>query len=212
VKCGNWYTPLPKEPDDACIHCIEGKHAVHPKTGVVDCHFMEMTTTPSERSLQELSLELTEARRTVEALPEGIQATRTQAGVTSAMMQAEHLLARVEQRMQDVPRMLTWAGVKEMPGLRDGAPSQRFKNIDGISELVKQYRRAPSDMEEMTRSMKVCNEIASEFPGLMAEIRIGVNQVRRAVDHWVAPAITAAPEKARAATAKRRGARAKAAA
>ena len=173
-NCKNWYMPLQLDEGVVCISCARGLHAI-PETGnhpgVVDCHFGETTPHPSEIRMVEIDAQVS---RAVLLAQDAVRLHNI-----ASLRQAEDALAEVEQIVtQQVPEVLTWASVKEMPGLVGENPSMRFKNLDALQELVSNNRRPVTDIEEIRRSIKTCAEINSGIPSQVAEIRTTLAEAR----------------------------------
>ena len=186
-KCGNWYSPHPPMDGSPCRFCVTGTHTPHIKTGVVDCHFGEKSSHPSERRMAEIVTRVETINTSLSKASAGILQASVMGEVTDIMTLAERDFAAAEKMEKEIPEILRWAGVMELPGLVDADANQRFKNIDAMQELVKQKRRPPEDLEELVRSTKLVTMMADEVPSLMASIRIAIGQVRQAGMKWQAP-------------------------
>jgi hypothetical protein len=207
-RCNNWYTPQVKQPDDACIYCLESKHAAHPKTGVVDCHFMEYSAMPSERALQETVFRLSIIADAAEGAVAVIENAKSDKQVNDILVKAEEHMTEAERLQGQVQELLTWAAVMEMPGHKGDRAEDRYKHRSAIISMVDLKRRPQSDLDRLDYSVKVSSEIANEIPTLMARVRMGIGRVRSSAERWAEPVqVTAAPliEKPKPAMRKRRG-------
>jgi len=182
-NCGNWYIAAPVPDGMMCRICAEGKHAVGAK-GQMDCHWGQVSPTPSEVKMMELlALCKTAQAATVNVLG-SIQSSTGIDGVQAVMARGEQSFAKAELAHAGMPEILRWASVMELPGMGDAPSAARFKNIDAIRELVGSNRRPPEDLAMLERSEKVCREIAAEIPGLLSEARITLGQARQAAQAW----------------------------
>lgn len=186
VNCRNWYTPLPTDPNLMCRMCAEGLHAAHSKTGIIDCHWGQTSSTPSEIGMATVAFQ---AQAALEACKQATSA-ESLAKASSAVAQAEQANARV-------PELIRWAGVMEMPGKRDEAPEARYLGTDAIAGRVNIHRRPPEDLEMLKRSIRICGELGAEIQGLMAQARAALGAARQPVSTSVeaTPKDTWTPER-----------------
>lgn len=194
LKCGNWYTPVPMPEDMMCKVCADGAHAVNPKTGAYDCHWGHVTATSSEVRIATLWHQAQETTRVLQEVAARIAGAKTLDAVVATLGSAEGVFATLERGMAAVPEILRWAGVKEMPGLKDAEGSRRFKSLDALEDLVKDNRRPQSDLAELKRSIKTCNILADELTGMVAAARVALSQVRRAAESWREPEVLVVAE------------------
>lgn len=187
--CGNWLTPIPMPEDVMCKSCAEGRHAVNRTTGLYDCHWGQTTSTPSEIKMATFHGFVQSVQAKAQGAVATIEKAMSEEDVSKALSEAETLLAQVERGMADIPNILQWAGVKEMPGLADAESTARFKSIEAIEDLVKNKRRPTSDLEELRRSVKNCTIMADEIPSMASQARMSLAQVRRAAESWKAPEV-----------------------
>ena len=193
-QCGNWYIAVSVPEDVACLMCMGGSHTPHPKTGLVDCHFGQESATPSEVKMMML-LALCQGARdaSTRALVE-VQRSTGIDSVKAVMARVERTYAEAEQGHTEMPEVLRWASVFEMPGM-DGAPrAARFKDLDAMQELANTFRRPIEDVTMLRRSEKVCREIATEVSSVMSDASIGLGQARQAAQAWKAPQDVPMPE------------------
>jgi len=186
-KCGNWHTPIPMPEDTMCRSCAEGRHAVNAKTGLYDCHWGHMTSTPSEIRMATFHAFLQSVQGKAQGAVSIIEKATSEEAVGGALSEVETLLAQVERDMAEIPTILRWAGVKEMPGRRDADAEDRFKSIEAIEALAKNRRRPQSDVDVLHRSVRTCTMLADEIPTLVSGVRMSVSHVRRAAESWRAP-------------------------
>ena len=192
-KCGNWYRPIPLPEGAACVACVMGDHQPHVKTGAVDCHFGHDSATPSEVRMAKLVADTAKAPKSIMAALDAIKGAPAREAVVNALSQAEGVFAQTERAQMALPNILQWATVFEMPGLKGEAGSARFKSLEAIEELVANNRRPPSDLARLRLSGSMCEAMASELPGLMAEARVAIGQVRQAAQAWQEPQQSEAP-------------------
>lgn len=176
-NCGNWYTPVKLDDDDSCPQCFAGTHA-----DGSHCHYSDMTATQSEVRLMGILETLTRSLTSIQSRP---------------MDEAEVALANAEQAERGLADAVTWAGVKEMPGMVGEDPEKRFKSVDVIEQLVRNKRRPFGDLLVLRRSVKVCGEIAAEIPTLMSSIRMAMAEARLKPPTEAKPRVTrrAAPRR-----------------
>ncbi|MDA1188802.1 MAG: hypothetical protein O2854_03885 [Chloroflexi bacterium] len=165
-KCRNWYTPIPVSEEDYCWSCREGKHAPHHKTGVIDCHFGQTSSTPSEIKMVGIVATIKDAITAVEG---------------GDIRSAEVAFALAEKARGEVTDVVRWATVMEMPGTLGESSTTRFKNIDALIALVADKRRPPEDLAMVRRTMRFCDEMAAEIPLLMADLRTNIGALRASV-------------------------------
>lgn len=161
-NCRNWYIQVSEE--GGCIACLDGKHALHQRTGVIDCHFGQESVHPSERRMAEIH--------------NAIAAALLTARSSGDLIAAENALAEAERAERAIPDVLTWAGVLELPGMAGESRTVRFKSMDAIQELVNNNRRPPEDLKLLQRATTVCREMADEIPTLMAQLRMAIGEAR----------------------------------
>ena len=175
-NCFNWYIQLSIAEGEACQACAEGRHAQPTRGREVDCHWGHGTPTHSEIKMTELEAEIVSA--VVLAHDASKDPTKVRLG------KAEVVFAKVEMAVNaDMPQVLSWAGVMEMPGMQGEVSSARFKNIEAMEELVRDSRRPTEDLDVLRRSVKNCDEIASRIPEMMAELRIAIGEARDGVSN-----------------------------
>ena len=187
-NCGNWHTPVTVPDGVVCGLCAEGAHVPHLKTGVIDCHFGQESATPSEVKMAGFlalcNIAWYKAQRTTERIRHSVK-DREELG--RVLGEAEQVFAQVELNQADVPNVITWASVMEMPGLKGESASKRFKNLDALRELAGNSRRPREDVTTMERSDKVCREMAAELPVLVSNARLALAEARQAAQEWKMP-------------------------
>lgn len=161
-NCGNWYIKVPTKGE--CWSCVEDKHGRHLTTGVVDCHFGQQSATPSEMRIAEV-----------------LQVCQRATQVFSDLAKAEQAFAAAEMAESQIPDILKWAGVMEMPGQQASKFQERYKTVESLRLLVEDSRRPPEDVETLERSIAVCEKMAHKVPALMARARLAIGQARRAL-------------------------------
>jgi hypothetical protein len=187
-NCKNWYTPAPsKDNEYGCMYCADGTHTPHHKTGVIDCHFGQESSTRSETILAQVCVALDAANKEATGLLEKVRAATVMDTVLSAVMRVESLQVEAEAEYRKVPDAMTWAGVFELPGMAGEAPEKRFKSLSALAELARNNRRPRTDVETLERSVRVCGELQEEASGLMAGVRAMVTEVRVTANNWRAP-------------------------
>lgn len=195
-KCNNWYVPVPVKDGAFCFACDGGQHAPHQRTGVVDCHFGHESATAAEIRMAGIVERVSAAVKAIGTSASGMAAAPDRASVTALLTKAETVFAQAEKAMTDVPETLRWAGVLEMPGMSGEAPTTRFKSIETVEELVRNNRRPPEDLAMLRRSVRTCNALADDLPGLMAEARVAIGQARHAAQAWAPQQAIAETDKA----------------
>jgi len=127
---------------------------------------------------------------------ERIQGAKDISSVKAIMSELEQSFAKAELAQAEMPEILRWSTVMELPGMVGSPRAARFKTIEAIEELVGDNRRPPEDLAMLQRSGKVCAEIAAEIPALLSEARISLGQARQMAETWVAPTVnpTAKPK------------------
>lgn len=188
-NCGNWYAPVPlQDPSHVCLLCLEGKHAPHNRTGLIDCHIV-----PGYRheSATHSEIKMTEALWAVQAsVREGqnalvaIKKASGRDGVEAALKRAERAFADAEKEHRQMSEYLRWAGVLEMPGTKSMANERRFKDLGVIESLVKDNRRPPEDRATLSRSIRNCDDISKDIGDAMVEARMVIGQARQAAMAW----------------------------
>lgn len=172
ANCGNWYTPIPNF-EDECLACVTKSHTPHHKTGIVDCHFGQRSATYSERRMAELLAQVTAAR-------DSTQRDAAKANLRSeTLLNAEERFSRVERVMRELPEIILWAGVMEMPGMAGEPATARYKDMTALEDLVSNSRRPQSDLDVLKRSVSVCKGIEIEVGQIMAELRVAMTELRR---------------------------------
>ena len=103
-QCLNWYTPAPG-PDNnyGCRICAQKKHTPHQKTGVIDCHFGQESSTPSEIILTKASLAIRNAAEAVQRAGAEISSALTIEKVIALASEAERMGAEAEKAARAVP-------------------------------------------------------------------------------------------------------------
>jgi len=177
-QCLNWFTPVPMPEDMMCATCADGKHAVN-KVGLIDCHWGHVSATPSEIRMAVLW----NTAKTV-AEKDGLGGAKSESAVTAILADMERDVALLERGMADIPEIIRWSSVKEMPGMKDAFGSRRFKTLEALEELVEEKRRPQTDVDEVRRSMKTCSLLADEIPEMVAAARMALGQMRRDVEAW----------------------------
>jgi hypothetical protein len=187
-KCGNWYTPVPVPEGESCRSCDWELHARDTVTDVFDCHFGHQSATLSEVDIMHLQNRVGEVSTNAQAVLDAIEKGSTLRIVTETLKTAETEFAKAELGItNDIPEIIRWAGIKELPGMAGEAPTHRFKSMEAIELLVADKRRPHSDLEELQRSVKVCNAVASEIPGAMSDARMLLSLARRAAETYAPP-------------------------
>ena len=185
-NCGNWYTPIP-EFKGQCRQCVMGTHAPHHKTGLIDCHFGQESSTFSERRMVETMNLVVGLPARLSSLAAGINTATTSIAVNELLLEAERLFSGTEKAMRGIGEVMSWAGVMELPGQADATPAARFKDLASIEEMAGNSRRPPEDVATLKRSVAICKEIEDELTNKMAEIRVAMNEVRRMATSWGSP-------------------------
>jgi len=171
-NCGNWYTPLP-DVDEECPQCVSRSHAPHHKTGIIDCHFGQASATYSEQCMAEILGQVTTTRDNAQReLDRGNLRDDT-------LLRVEERFSDVERSMREVPEIMHWAGVMEMPGMAGDPAVARYKDVTALEDLVKMSRRPQSDLDTLRRSISLCKEMETELGQVMAELRLAMTQLRR---------------------------------
>ena len=191
-KCGNWYIAVPMPDDTMCRICAEGKHAVG-VNGQIDCHWGQTSPTPSEIKMVVLLDSCRSVSQEAQNALGAIQSSKAMDDVKAIMSRLEQSFAKAELAQAEMPEILRWAVVMELPGMKDAHQEARFKSIEALRAMGN--RRPPEDIQMLERSDKVCREIAAEIPGILSEARMNLAQVRRAAEAWTpAPADVPMPE------------------
>lgn len=184
-KCGNWYVDIPMEDGVTCWSCDNNLHAVNRSKDSYDCHFGQASPAPSEIEIVQIEDQLNRAV--------ALAQTAVDRPNVDTLTQAETAFAQAEMAIStQLPETIRWAAVKEMPGLSGAPPSQRYKNIEALEEMVGDNRRPQTDLIEVRRAMKTVAEVASTFPARMSELRVLIGSARVVVS-TPAPAQVATP-------------------
>lgn len=182
-KCGNWYLKIQMPANTMCRACSEGKHARN-AAGIIDCHWGETSPTPSEIKMATLLASCQKARDTAVNALATIRESKDLDAVKVSLSSVEQTFAKAELLQSEIPEILRWAVVLELPGMQAEPMTARFKHIDAVRELVGSSRRPPEDLAMLERSDNLCHEIAAEVPALLAEARIALGQARQEAMNW----------------------------
>lgn len=182
-NCGNWYTPIP-EFKGQCRGCVMGLHSPHIRTGIIDCHSGQESSTYSEIKMTETLETIRAARNGAQAMVRAIREALADDQVSELALQAEKVFSGAEKTHGGVPDFLRWAGVFELPGQSDQPGATRYKDMGAMEELVGMNRRPPEDVATLKRSVTICGEIAEEIASAVAEARVAIGEVRRAAQNW----------------------------
>ncbi len=183
-KCGNWYTPMVMPEDAACDACALGQHDRRSH-----CHFGNEASSYSERILATTLKRAEEVKTYADTVMAAINIGEW-ASAEPMMTRLDELVAAVVKELLDVPRVMEWAGVMEMPGMAGYPNEDRYKSASAVQTLVEQGRRPREDLQRLQRSISVCKALAVALPST-DNLKGLVDNARRAIESR--PAIGVAP-------------------
>jgi hypothetical protein len=197
-NCRNWYVAVVRRDPTTneeveCLLCVEGLHAPHTMTNIIDCHFDHETATPSERQMagfhdaSELLVGvLIEADKLIET-------SQAQGSIDNALSRAEAAMEAFHRDTAGMDESMRWAGVMELPGQSGELPERRFKDITALQRLVNENRRPASDLVVLNRSVRNCTELKAEIDRNIAQGQELLAMTRVAARTFTKPAPSPAP-------------------
>lgn len=186
-NCRNWHVRVPMPEGFMCRLCAERKHAAHPRTGVIDCHWGMKSATPSEIKLAIILETVESSLENITGCIPTIREAEAAEVAQQVMGTAKSAFANAQQAERGVGEAVQWASVFEVPGMLGEPNEKRFKSFEVLQSLVKMNRRPVSDVEELERSVKTCNELANQITGLMPKLQYALEEVGKVFQNWAAP-------------------------
>ena len=186
-KCRNWYIEVPVRdlkgnvlPKDeyGCRMCNEGTHVPN-KAGIVDCHWGQVTPTPSEVTMAKIALAVTMAKNGTEKAIAGVGKLTMKAEADASLETCESFFEVAQRGVQTQADAMKFAGAFALPGIPKSLPvKDRYKTVDQMEQMVADNRRPSEDLDELNRSVKVCGELAIEIERDMGKTKVLIQQLR----------------------------------
>lgn len=187
ANCGNYYVEVDVKDKDGrvlskdeykCLQCADNKHAVHPRTGKIDCHWGQASASASEAGMTKTLTAVITSKGKIEKLIKDVAASTTKEQANLALDAGEAESAAVLSAERSVAELMRFAGVMEMPGKRGDDFSERFKTLEQVEQFIKIGRRPQEDADVLKRSLKNCADLQVDIEREVGRAKILVQQLR----------------------------------